>query len=534
MVWDTTWSNSTFGNSTIPPPNSTLWQIPTDAGRSLQPDIIACAAVTFLAASTFVVLRFYTRGWVNHVLGASDWWILPALLCAAGFTASSLEQMAHGAGKHAWETDPFRFPDFERAAWYGILFYNLSLTLTRISILLLYKRIFNYGWIKRAIQIVLVLIIAIGIWLVVSVCTACIPLQAFWDWSLYFTTHVYCQPVNLWWANAALHIASDLVIMALPMPVLSSPNLPPRQKYAIVGLFALGFGVCIISVVRLIALINVTELQAYDATYTSAYMIYWTTVEVNTAIACACIMTLKPLIERVFPRLLSPSRGTREPSLQWITPVTVTVHNDRHPRDSLPSPASPATCSPPHRRHQSGSNNTNASARTNTTDKNRRSGSLPHNNEHGMSHHHRGRRHYDDMMEKARYYHRFTRHPVASDADADADTPYDLDQDLDLEAQRTCRCSSTGGGGDGGGGDGGGGDGGGGNSGMDKGGAASSRGSGSGSSSGSASTGNYDGVDDDEEYCKPIDAEAAGAGPEAGALKAPSRAHLRLSTNVMS
>jgi hypothetical protein len=81
----------------------------------------------------------------------------------------------------------------------------------------LYKRIFTYSWIKRAIQIVLILIVAIGIWLVVSVCTACMPLQAFWDWSLYFTTHVYCQPVNLWWANAALHITSDLVVMALPV-----------------------------------------------------------------------------------------------------------------------------------------------------------------------------------------------------------------------------------------------------------------------------------------------------------------------------
>lgn len=104
-----------------------------------------------------------------------------------------------------------------QAAWYGILFYNLSLSLTRISILLLYKRIFTYSWIKRAIQIVLVLVIAIGIWLVVSVCTACMPLQAFWDWSLFWTQPVYCQPPNLWWANAALHIASDLIIMALPV-----------------------------------------------------------------------------------------------------------------------------------------------------------------------------------------------------------------------------------------------------------------------------------------------------------------------------
>jgi hypothetical protein len=73
--------NSTFsGNTTTVNPNATIWVLPPNPGRSLQADIIACAVITFLIASTFVVLRFYTRGRVNHVLGASDWCILPALV----------------------------------------------------------------------------------------------------------------------------------------------------------------------------------------------------------------------------------------------------------------------------------------------------------------------------------------------------------------------------------------------------------------------------------------------------------------------
>ncbi|KAK4224777.1 hypothetical protein QBC38DRAFT_286542 [Podospora fimiseda] len=312
-----------------PPTNFTIPQPPwgptppTNAGRSLQPDIIACSIITWLIASGFVGLRFYTRSRLkngigsNHrVLGASDWFILPALVCAAGVVASSLEQVARGAGKHAWEVDFFGIPAMERAAWYGILFYNLSLVFSRISILLLYRRIFTYRWTKRAIQVVLVLVIAIGLWLVVSVCTACVPLEAFWNWGLFWTQKVYCQPGSVWWANAALHVASDLVIMALPMPVLSALKLPRRQKYALVGVFALGFFVCIVSILRIVAMIDVFSKQAVDATYTAATMIYWTTIEVNAAISCACIMTLKPLIQKIFPRLLKgpvsrSSGGTR-------------------------------------------------------------------------------------------------------------------------------------------------------------------------------------------------------------------------------
>src|ERR1051325_11666797 len=117
------------------------------------------------------------------------------------------------------------------------------------------------------------------------------------------------------------------------MPVLSALKLPRRQKYALVGVFALGFFVCIVSIIRLIALIDVVKKQAVDATYTSANMIYWTSVEVNAAISCACIMTLKPLIQKIFPSLLFPSRTPRDQSLQWIE------HSSHHNRQSGPRPA---------------------------------------------------------------------------------------------------------------------------------------------------------------------------------------------------
>jgi hypothetical protein len=121
------------------------------------------------------------------------------------------------------------------------LFYSLSLTLTKISILLLYRKIFNYGWIKQAIKIVLVAVLIIGGWLLASVCTACVPLQAFWDWSLAWKEPVYCQPVNMWWANQGLHLLTDFVIVLLPMPVVGTLTLPRKQKFAVIGVFALGF-----------------------------------------------------------------------------------------------------------------------------------------------------------------------------------------------------------------------------------------------------------------------------------------------------
>lgn len=174
----------------------------------------------------------------------------------------------------------------------------------------------------------------------------------------------------------------------------------------------MSFSVCIISVVRLVALIDVTSKLAFDATYTSAGMIYWTSVEVNSAICCACIMTLKPLIQRIFPRLLSPSKGVREPTLNWITPIdNEATRNSRHSLD--PQPGSPHT-------HGSGPSNASDHAAGKRGSSSGGSG-LP------QVHEYEG----DDGAEKF-YYDALS-----------GRVNLDLDTDTDLEAQRAHSSSTT-------------------------------------------------------------------------------------------
>lgn len=280
---------------------------------------------------------------------------------------------------------------------------------------------------------------------------------------------------------------------------------------------------CIVSIVRLVALINATAEKDVDGIYTSAYMIFWTTVEVNAAISCACIMTLKPLIQRVFPRLLSPSKGHREHNLQWITPAhTINDHTNpntpRHSRhfSSASNPTSPI--SPAHithiRRHSATSSSSTTSHGCVSGKQNRGSGSgsgsghsLPHLFEYGGdgggTHYH----HYSDTMEKSRYYHGLIK---------SGDLEYDIDHDLDLEAQRTHSVSTI----------------------------APPAAHGGGGTASSSTTGNSttSGPDDDDVAAAapggsgddemPLD-PAAGPTTTMTVLRAPPRAHLRMSTAAL-
>ncbi|KAL2154550.1 hypothetical protein VTH82DRAFT_3226 [Thermothelomyces myriococcoides] len=167
-----------------------------------------------------------------------------------------------------------------------------------------------------------------------------------------------------------------------------------------------------------------------DATYNGTDLVYWTTVEVNASISCACIMTLKPLIQRAFPSLLSPSKSVPEPpTLQWITPINGDDSNndyDDHRREGMQPIHGDNDCcrsnseeraSPIARRES------HVSAYTVQT----RRGSV------GVGLHSQNR-HHEETLETSRYYHNFTAAPRKASVGAD----YDLDRDLDLEAQRTC------------------------------------------------------------------------------------------------
>ncbi|KAK3942513.1 hypothetical protein QBC46DRAFT_72177 [Diplogelasinospora grovesii] len=267
--------------------------------ESYQANIIACAAISWAVGATFVALRFYTRGrLLQNVLGTEDWFILVALVFSGATCAGMIEQAVYGLGKHALDLDPALRMPMARAGWYTILWYMMALLFTKISILMLYIRILGYQHARYAAYAIMTIVILTNVWTFVTVMTSCIPLQAFWDPSI---PDSYCRPASYWFANTGLHIGTDVLLYILPLPVIFNLQVKRRQKVALYSIFALGFFVCSISVVRLFELIE--EYTHFDFTYDNVAISYLTVIEVNAAIACACMMTLKPLISKIFPRL---------------------------------------------------------------------------------------------------------------------------------------------------------------------------------------------------------------------------------------
>ena len=125
--------------------------------------------------------------------------------------------------------------------------------------------------------------------------------------------------------SAPINIVTDLAILALPIPVLTSMRLPTRQKTILVFTFTLGIFVTIVDVVRIYylqqAITNVPSSPSSDPgaifgdsvefPWNASLSLMWSAVEVNIGMTCACIPTLKPLIIKILPAMLVDPHGTR-------------------------------------------------------------------------------------------------------------------------------------------------------------------------------------------------------------------------------
>lgn len=198
-----------------------------------------------------------------------------------------------------------------------------------------------------------IIITTISIWSLVLVFIAiipCRPVSGFWRTDIDAT----CIPtLPLWYINAAGNIVTDIIIFALPIPVVWKLKMPPSERLSLIGVFCLGFlsvlapvstsnripikcaphtdslsSTCTISVVR-IDFLNLGK----DFTYENIASAGWSLGELCAGLTCACLPTLRPLLFRVVTQPLkrvTVSRNTAPvSSLQLKTKLSISLSSKK-------------------------------------------------------------------------------------------------------------------------------------------------------------------------------------------------------------
>ncbi|KAJ5292972.1 uncharacterized protein N7443_008925 [Penicillium atrosanguineum] len=268
---------------------------------------LAVSAV-FTSLATFVVLvRIYTRAFMVKQMGADDYAIMASLVFSWVFFGLFVGEVYHDMGQHFKLIPNAVYVAQMTYFWASVPIYQTSLFSTKISMLLQYRRVFSTPRMRLACAIFLGFIVVYGTWSVVSAWANCVPLAKFWD----PTVPGFCfDKKALWFSNSAIHILTDLLILIFPMPVLSSLQLPRKQKLALIGVFALGGFVVITTILRLHSLLVISNSD--DPTYDNIGAASWSAVECNVAIICASLPSTRAFLSQILPHVFSTgSNGYR-------------------------------------------------------------------------------------------------------------------------------------------------------------------------------------------------------------------------------
>jgi hypothetical protein len=118
------------------------------------------------------------------------------------------------------------------------ILYVFNLVWAKLSILLMYYRIFHFPYFKRWAYIIGGFVVVWVICITFLFIFICVPVQKLW----YPDLPGRCiDQVGTWIANAVSTIATDLAILVLPMPQVWKLQLRLSEKIALTVAFSLGF-----------------------------------------------------------------------------------------------------------------------------------------------------------------------------------------------------------------------------------------------------------------------------------------------------
>jgi len=145
--------------------------------------------------------------------------------------------------------------------------YPIATYLIKLSILLLYRRVFSVDRIQcwgSVIGIVLITITHVpylGFLIYLTVRCAAEAVEEVTSISP-FILDVICK--NEYWIGtiqAAINVLTDFYILLLPLPALLKLAIPKRRKVGLCAIFLAGLVACIVSVVRLVIMIKTLGLN---------------------------------------------------------------------------------------------------------------------------------------------------------------------------------------------------------------------------------------------------------------------------------
>ncbi|KAI9375556.1 hypothetical protein BJX61DRAFT_549254 [Aspergillus egyptiacus] len=278
----------------VPPPPGVESNF--DDPPSRQPAIIAMLAVFVSLMLLAVLVRVYARA---RILKSWGWDDTTCILTAIGSLAnmgSFVKLLDLGLGRHMWDIPVTVFMSESNARFLAAsIAYPWTVGFTKISILLLYRRLFPLSRIRIGIWIGIIMIGTLyGAFIIISGVNIakCVTVSP--------NISPFCDFVHLglviW--QAAFNVVTDFYLVILPLPRILRLQISTKRKIGLCITFASGLGACAASIARLA--ISVRNLfTGWDAMWVSGKLALYSIAEINIGIIVSCVFTFPIFFSRL-------------------------------------------------------------------------------------------------------------------------------------------------------------------------------------------------------------------------------------------
>lgn len=266
-----------------------------DPSANKQSQILCVSCTVYVLALACVALRLVSRRISNAGYQVDDFLIILSLVINTGLFIDAIGLLHNGLGEHLRSVA--QYSTFMK--WYvsGDIMYTTTLAFTKYSILYFYWRIFGHvNQIRGPICVLFGLVTAWLIEVVLVSLFECNPVAYSWDLTI---KGGHCVDLfKFFLATLVINFITDIMILALPMPLIWRLQKAVTQRILISGIFLLGSFVCMISIIRLTILLT-TDFSSIDEPWNGADFTMWCNVEANIAIVSGCLPSLRPVLRAI-------------------------------------------------------------------------------------------------------------------------------------------------------------------------------------------------------------------------------------------
>ncbi|OJJ62647.1 hypothetical protein ASPSYDRAFT_41316 [Aspergillus sydowii CBS 593.65] len=253
--------------------------------------VITATCFALIISTIAVILRLACRRITKTKLFLDDYLMIAALVFEYGISFAGVVLLHNGLGTHIHLVPPNQLVVYMKTLSSGSFLYPACITCVKLSLLAFYKRLFPIKPMVLAVNIVgaMVVLWCFGACLIGAV--TCIPFRKLWD----PTIPGGCIDLAKFYYGLQIpNIVTDAVILVMPLRVVWDLQMKRVQKVLLTGIFMLGFLTLIFDIIRLVALIELSEAGP-DITYNQVNASVWTCIEPCVGITAACLSNMRPL-----------------------------------------------------------------------------------------------------------------------------------------------------------------------------------------------------------------------------------------------